>query len=186
MFTTLLEGFNALRYKKERNELGETYMMSRSFQIGDYAVCPGHGVGQICDIEERDLGGDKKDYFIVKILANGMTIMVPVESEAGIRSLVGQGEIEEVYGLLNNHDVQVDNSTWNRRYREYMTKIKTGSLLEIADVLRALFLLKYRKNLSFGEKKMLDQCKGLLAQEIALSNGAGVREIEVKIDSYFN
>jgi len=160
--------------------------MKIDFNMADYAVCPGHGVGQILDVEDREAGGEKKSYYIVKILANGMTVMVPTDSINGIRPLVGQGEIEGVYTLLNNHDVAVDNSTWNRRYREYMAKIKTGSLLEIADVLRALFLLKYRKNLSFGEKKMLDQCKGLIAQELALSGNTTLKEVEGRIDSCFN
>ena len=155
------------------------------FNIGDYAVCPGHGVGQIVDIEERELGNAKKNFFIIKILANGMTVMVPTDSETGIRGLVDQGEIEEVYSLLNNHDVKVDNSTWNRRYREYSLKIKTGSVKEIAEVLRQLFLLKNKKSLSFGEKKMLDQCRELLVQEISLTNGNDKNSTADKINSFF-
>jgi CarD family transcriptional regulator len=156
------------------------------FKIGDYAVCPGHGVGQICDVEERDLGSETKSFYIVKLLANGMTVMVPTDSENGIRHLVSQNEIDEVYGLLQDHEVEIDTSTWNRRYREYMLKIKTGSLLEIADVLRSLFLLKNKKNLSFGEKKMLEQCRDLLTQEISLSGGNEVLEIKKNINSCFN
>lgn len=155
------------------------------FNIGDYAVCPGHGVGQIVDIEERELGNAKKNFFIIKILANGMTVMVPTDSETGIRGLVNQNEIEEVYSLLNNHDVKVDNSTWNRRYREYSLKIKTGSVKEIAEVLRQLFLLKHKKSLSFGEKKMLDQCRELLVQEISLTNGIDKNSTADKINSFF-
>lgn len=155
------------------------------FKVGDYAVCPGHGVGQICDIEERELGGAINNFYIVKIIANGMTVMVPVDSELGIRQLAGSDDIQSIYSLLNNHEVEVDTSTWNRRYRDYMNKIKTGSLVEIAEVLRALFLLKYQKNLSFGEKKMLDQCKGLIAQEISLTNGIEMKDVEERIDSCF-
>ena len=155
------------------------------FKIGDYAVCPGHGVGQLCDIEEREIGGEKLFFYIIKVIANGMTVMVPTNSENGIRVLVDNEEINEVYDLLQDHDVAIDNSTWNRRYREYMLKIKTGSLLEIADVLRALFLLKGKKNLSFGEKKMLEQCRDLLVQEIALSNGTETGDIKSTINEYF-
>lgn len=155
------------------------------FKIGDYAVCPGHGVGQLVDVEDRDLGGESKSFYILKVIANGMTVMVPTDTINGIRGLVGDKEIGEVYELLKEHDVKIDNSTWNRRYREYMLKIKTGSLLEIADVLRALFLLKETKNLSFGEKKMLDQCKDLLAEEISLSAGGDAGEIKGSIESCF-
>jgi len=155
------------------------------FEIGHYAVCPGHGVGQICDIEERDLGGEKKYFYIIKIIANGMTVMVPTDSQLGVRELVENDEINEVYELLTDHEIKIDNSTWNRRYREYMNKIKTGSLIEIAEVLRALFLLKNKKNLSFGEKKMLDQCRDLISQEISLSSGDEKNSIDEKIDGYF-
>ena len=156
------------------------------FQIGDFAVCPGHGVGQIADIEERELGEGKKSFYILKIVANGMTVMVPIDSENGIRPLVGDSEICNVYELLSDHEVKIDSSTWNRRYREYMTKIKTGSILEIADVLRSLFLLKEKKNLSFGEKKMLEQCREFLTQEIAISNGIERNTVVSKINSCFN
>ena len=115
-----------------------------------------------------------------------MTVMVPTDSETGIRGLVDEPEVNSVYDLLNNHDVEVDNSTWNRRYRDYMNKIKTGSILEIADVLRSLFLLKCKKNLSFGEKKMLEQCRLLIAQEISVSLGAEVKDVETKLNSCFN
>ena len=155
------------------------------FKIGDYAVCPGHGVGQICDVEEREVGGNNSSFYILKIIANGMTVMVPTDSEDGIRTLVGESEIGQVFDLLNDHEVKIDNSTWNRRYREYMHKIKTGSLLEIADVLRSLFLLKNLKALSFGEKKMLENCKNLIAQEISLANGENTKDIRSKIDAHF-
>jgi CarD family transcriptional regulator len=155
------------------------------FNIGDYAVCPGHGVGQLVDIEERELGATKKQFYIIKILANGMTVMVPTDSENGIRNLVTEDEVEEVYQLLNDHDVKVDQSTWNRRYRDYCIKIKTGSVVEIAEVLRQLFLLKEKKSLSFGEKKMLEQCRELLAQEFSILNKSDKNTVNKKIDSYF-
>jgi CarD family transcriptional regulator len=114
-----------------------------------------------------------------------MTVMVPVESETGVRPLVKDSDIEQVYNILNDHDVKVDSSTWNRRYREFSNKIKTGSVVEIAEVLRQLFLLKNKKALSFGEKKMLDQCRELLAQEFSLSNKIDKNSVNEKINSYF-
>jgi CarD family transcriptional regulator len=155
------------------------------FNIGDYAVCPGHGVGQIYEIVEENFGGAKTEVYKVKILSNGMNIMVPTNSD-GIRGLVGEDEVKNVYDVLNDHDIKIDNSTWNRRYREYKLKINTGSLVEIAEVLRALFLLKTKKPLSFGEKQMLDECKDLLAQEISLSGGDETDKIKNSIDSCFN
>lgn len=155
------------------------------FNIGDYAVCPGHGVGQIVDIEERPLGDKTQAFYVIKVIANGMSVLVPTNSENGIRGLVDNKQIEEVFELLHNHDVKVDNSTWNRRHRDYMLKVKTGSLLEIADVLRSLFLLKNKKNLSFGEKKMLEQCRDLIIQEIAITNGSEKVSIKKNIEQIF-
>ncbi len=155
------------------------------FNIGDYAVCPGHGVGQIVDTEVKEIGDQKLSFYMVKIIANGMTVMVPTTSKDGIRPLVEESDIESVYDLLNNHDVKVDNSTWNRRYRDYMEKVKTGSLLEIADVLRSLYLLRNTKNLSFGEKKMMEQCRDLIVQEFTIKNGEAKTEIENKIENCF-
>ncbi len=167
--------------------MGEKIPMEvEMFNIGDYAVCPGHGVGQIVDIEDREVGGHNLSFYIIKVVANGMTVMVPTNSKDGIRVLVDENEISEVYELLNDHDVTVDNSTWNRRYRDYMEKVKTGSLLEIADVLRSLFLLKNKKNLSFGEKKMLEQCRDLIVQEISIKNGAEKTEVKNQIESCFD
>jgi CarD family transcriptional regulator len=151
------------------------------YNVGDHVVCPGHGVGQITEIEEKELGGELLVFFRIRILTNGMNVMIPTNSKTGVRHLVDLKEIDEVFVLLNDHDVQVDNSTWNRRYREYMQKVKTGSLLEIADVLRSLFLLSESKSLSFGEKKMLDQCKELLVKEIALSGGSEEDAVDHKI-----
>ena len=156
------------------------------FEIGDYAVCPGHGVGQIVDMEVKEIGDQTLSFYMVKIIANGMTVMVPTNSKDGIRKLVSSDEINEVYKLLQDHDVKIDNSTWNRRYRDYMEKVKTGSLVEIADVLRSLYLLKNQKNLSFGEKKMLEQCRDLIVQEFAITGEEPKTEIEEKIDSCFS
>lgn len=155
------------------------------FEIGNYVVCPGHGVGQITNIEQKELGTSVKTFYIIKIISNGMTVMVPEDKEGGLRELVSSLEVTKVYSLLKDHAVKVDNSTWNRRHREYLAKVKTGSLLEIADVLRSLFLLRETKKLSFGERKMMDQCRELLVKEISISQGQDEKEIDGTIDSYF-
>ena len=155
------------------------------FDIGNYVVCPGHGVGQITDVEVKELSGEEMSFYIIKIISNGMTVMVPSNNKNGVRELITDADVTDVFNLLNEHDVKVDNSTWNRRHREYLAKVKTGSLIEIADVLRSLFLLKSSKKLSFGERKMMDQCKDLIVKEIAISTGGIEREIETRIDSCF-
>ena len=97
--------------------------------------------------------------------------MVPLDNvkSVGLRPIISSTEATEVLNILRMTEVKIDNQTWNRRYREYMEKIKTGSVFEIAAVLRDLFLLKVDKELSFGERKMLDTARGLLMKELTLA-----------------
>src|SRR3989344_8944439 len=155
------------------------------FNLGDYVVCPGHGVGQICSVDTKELNGEMKSFYIIKVVSNGMKVMIPVDSKEGVRALIPSTEINGVFELLEEKNVKVDMSTWNRRHREYTLKVKTGSLLEIADVLRQLLLLKMTKKLSFGERKMLDQCKELIVKEISLASGTAEGSISDKIDSLY-
>ncbi len=155
------------------------------FNLGDHVVCPGHGVGQICSVDTKELNGEMKSFYIIKVVANGMKVMIPVDSKEGVRSLIPASDINSVFELLKDQSVKVDMSTWNRRHREYTLKVKTGSLIEIADVLRQLLLLKMTKKLSFGERKMLDQCKELIVKEISLSSGSPEGDISEKIDALY-
>jgi len=143
------------------------------FKVGDNAVYPGYGVGQITSIEVKEISGNKLAFYSIKIIESGMKIMVPTSNAAsvGLRPIISKDEASKVISILKERDVKVDNQTWNRRYREYMEKIKTGSVYEIAEVLRDLFVLKVDKELSFGERKMLDTARGLLLKELALATG---------------
>ena len=146
-------------------------MASATFKVGDNAVYPGHGVGRVIAIESKEIFGNKQDFYTIQIIESGMKIMIPrnnVES-VGLRPIISDEEAGKVIGILKQTDVRIDNQTWNRRYREYMEKIKTGSVYEIAEVLRDLFLLKVDKELSFGERKMLDTARGLLLKELTLA-----------------
>lgn len=157
------------------------------FKVGDNAIYPAHGVAVVKRIEEREVGGKKKKFYVLQVLDNQMTIMVPTETaeSVGLREVISDKEVKKVYRILKKRDVKIDQTTWNRRYREYMEKIKTGSVYEIAEVLRNLFLLRHTKDLSFGERKMLDQAKHLLVKEISLARQAGENEIEQEIQTIF-
>jgi CarD family transcriptional regulator len=149
------------------------------FEIGDKAVYPGHGVGVIEKIENREISGSNKSFNVLKILDNGMTIMIPTDhaNMVGLRQIIPEIQVPKVFEILKEKDVSTYNQTWNRRYREYMEKINTGSIFEIAEVLRDLYVLKSEKELSFGERKILDTAKNLLVTEIAIAMSA--QEIEV-------
>ena len=142
-----------------------------SFKIGDKAVYPAHGVGVIEGIEAREIAGIKQKFYVLKIMENGMTIMVPTSNadNIGMREVIAADKIHQVYDILQEDDVKLDSQTWNRRYREYMGKIKTGSVFEVAKVLRDLSIIKHTKSLSFGERKMFDIAKSLLVKELAVS-----------------
>jgi CarD family transcriptional regulator len=157
------------------------------FKVGDLAVYPAHGVGLIERIESQEISGCRQDFYVMRILDNGMIIMIPTNNVAnvGLREIIEHTEIDKLYSILKKRDVPIDNQTWNRRYREYMDKIKTGSVFEVAEVYRDLLILKIEKDLSFGERKMLDTARNLLVKEISLAKKVDEEQIEKELDKIF-
>ena len=161
--------------------------MKQQFAVGDKAVYPVHGVAEVIALENRDIGGNPVPVYILKIIETGMKIMIPTTNAGavGLRDLISSKQVKEVISILKSRDIPRDTQTWNRRYREYMEKIKTGSVFEIAEVMRDLSVLRLTKELSFGERKMLDTAKGLLTRELALAKGVGEDKITAEIDAIF-
>lgn len=157
------------------------------FNIGDKAVYPGHGVAEVMGLERREIAGSAMEFYVLRVLENDMKVMVPKSNAGavGLRRIVGDEQIKEVYGVLSRRGEKISTATWNRRYREYMEKIKTGSLLEIATVLRDLCILRSDKDLSFGERKMLDTARTLLVQELALAKGVEHSDVVRELDQMF-
>lgn len=157
------------------------------FKIGDKAVYPGHGVGIIDAIESKRISGKEHTFYILRILENGMTIMIPRDNVEAVRlrEVIRKIDVSKVIHILKDRDVTVDNQTWNRRYREYMEKINTGSIYEIAEVLRDLHLLKADKELSFGERKIMDMAKNLLVKELAIARDVKESDILKEINTIF-
>ena len=158
------------------------------FKKGDLAVYPAHGVGVIETIESQEISGCRQDFYIIRILDNNMKIMIPTQNvdSVGLREIIGQKEVPKLYSILKKRDVVIDNQTWNRRYREYMDKIKTGSVFEVAEVYRDLLILKLEKELSFGERKMLDTARTLLVKEISLAKRVKEEQVEKDLDRIFS
>jgi len=154
------------------------------FKVGDKAVYPGHGVGTVTSIESKEILGKSHSFYTLEIMDSGMKIMVPMDNvkSVGLRPIISEEEANEVIKILKIKNIKIDNQTWNRRYREYMEKIKTGSVYEIAEVLRDLFVLRVDKELSFGERKMLDTARSLLVKELSLAKDPVklTQEAEVK------
>jgi len=160
----------------------------REFNIGDLAVYPAHGVGRIDAIESKVINGETHDFYIMKVLENGMVIMIPTWNveQVGLRSVIDEEEIPKVYEFMKQKkEVSLETQTWNRRYREYMDKIKTGSLYDVAEVFRDLSLLKTTKELSFGERKLYDTAQVLLVKELSTAKKIDEEIIISEIESFF-
>ena len=159
------------------------------FKVGDKAIYPKQGVTEVVSIEQRKIGSATMEFYVLKPLdaKNNDRIRVAVAQakKVGLRPPISETDIQEIFALLEEQPVVFDNQTWNRRYREYMEKIKTGSVYEIAEVLRDLFVLKVDKELSFGERKMLDTARSLLLKELSLATSKESLEGEDKVAAIF-
>ena len=158
------------------------------FSEGDMAVYPAHGVGVIKAIEKKSIGGIDQSFYVLEILDNQMKILIPTASSqhVGLRAIVGKTEVDDVLAILADRSVELGAQTWNRRYRDYMEKIKTGSVHEVAIVLRDLFLLSVDKDLSYGERKMLDTAKSLLVKELSLAQDEDESKVSQTIEAIFS
>ncbi len=153
------------------------------FQIGDKIVYPMHGAGVIVAIEEKDILGEKKKYYVMKMPMGEMKVMVPIENieDIGIREIINNQEVDQVIAVLADDKTKMPQN-WNRRYRANMDKIKSGDIYEIANVVRNLMIRDREKGLSTGERKMLNNAKQMLVSEIVLAKQLDQTEVEKLID----
>jgi CarD family transcriptional regulator len=158
-----------------------------TFRVGDKAVYPAHGVGEIVAIERKEISGHSQTFYFLRILDNGMKVLIPTANvnNVGLREVIKAQQVDEVFAILRKKEKASESTTWNRRYREYMEKIKTGSIFEVAKVLRDLSILKTTKDLSFGERKMLDTARSLLVKEISIARGINEDEVEEEFSGIF-
>jgi CarD family transcriptional regulator, regulator of rRNA transcription len=157
-------------------------------KVGDLMVYPAHGVGRIMAFENLEIMGMTADFCVIQILDNEMTIRVPMSNmeTVGIRNIIDETQVDQVFKILKQKKRRANKQTWNRRQRDYTEKIKTGSAFEIAEVLRDLYSLKNKKELSFGERKMLDTAQSLLVKELSIAKSANEAEIEKMIAVIFH
>ncbi len=152
------------------------------FDIGDKIVYPMHGAGVIVEKETKEILGNKKEYFILKMPVGDMKISIPIDkiNEVGIRNIVGDNIVKEVYEVLSKKDQEVI-ANWNHRYKDNLEKLRTGDLYEISEVFRDLHILDSEKGLSMAEKKLLNTSKKMLVSEIAIVENKLASEIEIKL-----
>ncbi len=154
-----------------------------SFQIGDKVVYPNHGVGTIEQISSRNLSGQPEKFYLLRINSSSLTVMVPFTSveNVGLRKIVKHGEVERVLTYLSNGSCESP-ADWKFRFKENSEKMRTGSILQVAEVMKSLLNLARAKPLSFREKKMLDRARHLLVSELATVKSLQERQVEMLLD----
>lgn len=157
------------------------------FKVGDKAVYPAQGVAEVVSIEEKDIAGNRQRFYVLRLLDTDRKIMVPVNNarNVGLRPPISETEVREIFAILKERAIAFDNQTWNRRYRGFMDKIKTGSVFDVAEVMRDLYRLKTEKPLSYGEKRMLDTARALIVKEIAVSRRKTEEQVTAQIEKIF-
>jgi CarD family transcriptional regulator len=150
-----------------------------NFHIGDKVVYPNHGVGIIEQIGSRSIGANVERYYLLNIKASSLKVMVPCHNAAsvGLRRVIRNGEVQKVLDLLSLGE-NGSNGDWKDRFKENSERMRTGSLLEVAGVLKSLIALHQTKPLSFREKKMLERARYLLVSELALARNCDETKIE--------
>ncbi len=153
------------------------------YAIGDKIVYPMHGAGIIEKIEEKEILGEIKQYYVLKVPCGDMKIMIPVDNseEIGVRNIISAEEISTVIDVLKDSTTEMSHN-WNRRYRENMEKLKTGSATQVAEVVRNLIRTERTKKLSAGEKKMLTSARQILRSEMVLAGDMDAASADTLID----
>ena len=156
------------------------------FNVGDKIVYPMHGAGTIDAIEEKDKPTFQQNYYIIK-MPGEVKVMVPISkaSDIGVRSVIDKAEAGKVLEVLEANETEMSNN-WNKRYKENMEKMKSGSIYEVADVVRNLSYKQKEKGLSTGEKKMLNNAKQILVSELVLAEHASENEVENLVENKIN
>lgn len=157
------------------------------FNVGDKVVYPMHGAGIIEAIEEREILGDKKKYYVMNIPFGDMKVMIPMDNveKVGLRDVIEKGSVKTVYEILESEE-EASNVNWNRRYRANMDKIKSGNIFKVAEVVRSLLVRERKKGLSTGERRMLETAKQILMSELVLVQGIDRNEVISYLEKIFH
>ena len=156
------------------------------YKIGDRVVYPMHGAGAIESIEEKEILGEKRQYYILKLPVGDMKVMIPITNcrEVGLREVIDSDGVQKVIGILSDQSTNMS-ANWNRRYRANLEKIKSGNIYEVAEVVRNLINRDKEKGLSSGERKMLENARQILLSELVLATEMEEDGAQSLIDSAF-
>ena len=154
-----------------------------TFEVGDKVIYPNHGLGIVERIEEKTILGTTCGFYHLRIIANETTVLVPVANVdgVGLRRAISDVEVERLFGLLG--DGKIDNhQNWKGRFKDNSDKMRSGSIYDVADVLKSLTFLAKSKSLSFREKRMLDRAKFLIISEVSEVMRETAASIEGRVD----
>ena len=154
------------------------------YSIGDKIVYPMHGAGIITSIEDRDILGEQKQYFVMEMPIGNAEVLIPIESleKIGVRNIITNAQADDVLRDFKEYVIEF-NSNWNKRYRENMVRIKSGDIYEVAHVVKALMIRDRDRGLSSGERKMLVSARKILISELVLAKAADEKDIESCIEN---
>lgn len=159
------------------------------FKVNELVVYPSQGVGRVERVETQEIGGTKAEFYIVRILSNNVTLMVPVKNaqNVGLRNVCSLETGQTIFESLKDRSgfTGYTGQNWNRRYREYSEKLKSGDLADVAYVLKELFLIGRDKDLSFGERRLLEQAIGLVSMELAYAMDRNQQDVRDDINVIF-
>ena len=161
--------------------------MLQSFKVGDRAVYPAQGVAEVLGIESREVSGNQETFYMLRLLDSDRRIMIPLAKamSVGLRQVISRDDVPAVFNLLRTKPVRLGRQNWNRRYRGYIEKLKSGSVFGVAEVLRDLYLLRYDKPLSFGERRLLDTARDLLVKELSVATDDPESDVEKELQTIF-
>ncbi|MGL4368435.1 MAG: CarD family transcriptional regulator [Spirochaetota bacterium] len=147
------------------------------YKVGDKIVYPMHGVGTVESIEKKEVLGHRNEYYIIHIINNGMKVMIPVKNgdSVGIRAIIGKNEVKKVLDLLKKGETKIEED-WKLRYENNVNKVKSGNILEVAEVARDLFRRGREKELSIMERKLYESAYNLIIHELAMAKNVNIEE----------
>ena len=159
-------------------------MAKRSFRVGDKVVYPHHGAAVIEGTQEREVEGESKKYWVLRLSYGDLTLMVPIDGtdEVGLRGVVAKDEIEQVFQVLRSKKQAPASTNWSRRFKNHVEKLKSGDIYQVAEVVRNLSIRDKQKGLSAGEKRMLTKARQILVSELTFAVGVKEDKAEEMLD----
>ncbi len=154
------------------------------FDVGDKVVYPHHGAAVVERVEQRELLGEEREYYILKLAYGELTLMVPTDSteEVGIREITPAREMPKVFKVLMKNEPTTNTTNWSRRFKANVEKLRSGDIYQVADVVRSLHRRDREKGLSAGEKRMLTKARQILVSELTFAQGCDEDEAEQLLD----